>query len=145
MMLPENFGRDFLGPWTLPLLRPQQQCSALSNKLQVKRQTIMAAPATAAPAAPGTVVIHHHYETVKAPEPGTAIMLDPFGPSYGTVHRNNDGHVTDVNGFNLSFGYSFKRYIHNVHKPVSVYRTVGSILAVVPHFEFGLDIKTRMA
>jgi hypothetical protein len=102
-----------------------------------------AATAAAVPAPVPDIVIHQHFETVVR-EPSVAFMLDVSGPAYGTVNRNARGDATDVSGFNLTCGYSWKRYISRVSNPVSVYRTLGTIGGIIPHFEFGVDYKHQL-
>lgn len=109
------------------------------------------APPQAAPLAaqtpPPTIVIHHHYERqppAAASSAGVALAADVSGPAWGTVHRNAQGHVTDVNGLNLALGWSWKRYTTDVARPMAGYRTFGTLGLVVPHFEVGVDYRRQM-
>ena len=88
-----------------------------------------APPRQAPPQAAPTIVIHHHYErqpSTAASSAGVALAADVSGPAWGTVHRNAQGHVTDVNGLNLALGWSWKRYTSDVAKPLCGYRTLGT-------------------
>ena len=102
----------------------------------------MSAPAAAPAAPPAPIIIHNHYE-LRSETTGTAVAFDPSGPAYGTVRRNELGHVTDVNGINATLGYSFKRYLQP-SSHISAYRTIGTVGVLLPHFEFGFDLKHKM-
>ena len=69
--------------------------------------------------------------------------FDLTGPALGAATRcSRTGAVESVEGVNLLMGYSFKKYL-NPTESLSMYRTAGTILAVVPHIELGLDYRSH--
>lgn len=100
---------------------------------------------TAAAAKPNesvTHVIHHHvYET--AEDNKDLLAIDLTGPVWGTVSRDQQGHVTHASGLNMLMGYSWKTYLRPKEK-WSPYYTVGTVSVVVPHFEVGVDWRKNM-
>ena len=100
----------------------------------------MSAPTTTTASAP--IIIHNHYE-LRSETFGTAVSFDPTGPAYGSVRRNELGHITHVTGLNATLGWSFKQYLQPA-APISAYRTFGTVGVVVPHIEFGVDYKHQL-
>jgi hypothetical protein len=124
--------------------------SQAAQAAQAAQTAQMAQPAQ--PAGQPTIVIHNHYERMPqrarggggAGSPLVALAADVSGPAWGTVHRNAEGHITDVNGVNLALGWSWKRYGGDVARPLCWYRTLGTVGLLVPHFEVGVDYKRQM-
>lgn len=89
-----------------------------------------------------THVIHHHvYET--AEDNKDLLAIDLSGPAWGTVKRDQQGHVTHASGLNMLMGYSWKTYLRPREK-LSPYYTLGTVSVVVPHFEVGVDWRKNM-
>lgn len=75
----------------------------------------------------------------ESPPPPPRIIVGLSLPTIGTVEYDTSGRIVATRGLNFLLGVSYRRYFRSLHSGLNFFWGSGTIILIIPYWEFGLD------